>query len=322
MTPVTQTTHPSELWQGFWGIQVLHAGQSLGLFETLLAEKSPSTLAQERGLEVRYAESWCQAASHFGLLLQNEDRFQTPPQHADWLERSKGYTHTHLHLVKRANETLDAVFGGRALPEPQISLRLLLQESLQANYQWLFQEITTASPNLEARLRVEGRALEIGCGVGFGLSFLRDFYPNLELFGLEADYECALEAERTTRAVIHVGEFPRARFAQGFDLILCFRSLTASRDPRALLLECARLLNKDGFFLLGSETSDENRARKSQARLHGERFAYNILAGESLVNSFTKLELHTLLDDCGLEIELEMDAPDWATPAFLCRLKA
>lgn len=322
MPPVTQTTHPSELWQGFWGIQVLHAGQSLGLFETLLTEKSPNALARERGLEVRYAELWCQAASRFGLLLQNGDKFQTPPQHADWLERSKGYTHTHLHLAKRANETLDAVFGGRALPEPQISLRLLLQENLQANYQWLFQEITAASSELEARLRTDGRALEIGCGVGFGLSFLRDFYPNLELFGLEADYECALEAERTTRAVIHVGEFPRARFAQGFDLILCFRTLAASRDPRSLLLECAKLLNKDGFFLLGSETTDENRSRKSQARLQGERFAYNILAGESLVNAFTKVELHDLLADCGLEIKLEIDAPDWATPAFLCRLKA
>lgn len=320
MTSVTgKTYHPSELWQGFWGVQVLHVGQSLGLFEALTIAKSAESLAAERGLEPRYVKLWCEAALSYRLLVQEAENYQTDPECARWLLESQGFTFTHLHLARRANEMLSAVFGGRALPEPQISLRLMLQENLQANYQWFFQQCAQANSQLESRLSQPGRVLEIGCGVGYGLSFLRNFYPALELFGLEADFECAQESERTTKSIIHVGELPGKRFAQGFDLIICFRSLSAVSAPRQLLLECAELLKDDGFFLLGSETNDENPGRKCVARQRGERLAYNLLAGESLVNSFSRAELLALLSESGLRVENEIPAPDWATPILICR---
>jgi SAM-dependent methyltransferase len=314
----TDTSHPSDLWRGFWGIQVLHVGQSLELFDALQTSKTPQAVAEEKGMENRYVELWCKSAESYGFLESTEDGFRTPDSHSDWLNCSKGFTHTHLHLAQRANETLKAVFGGRALPEPQISLRLLLQENLQANYHWLFGEVTKAVSELEEKMRNGGRALEIGCGAGFGLNYLRDYYPNLELFGIEADYECAQEAERTTKAVVHVGEQVGSRFAKGFDLIVCFRTLSAVSDPANLLAECAKLLKPDGFFLLGSETNDEMSGRKSRARIQGERLAYNILAGDHLKNTFTKDDLQSLLRDSGLKIRTEIEAPDWATPAMVC----
>jgi 2-polyprenyl-3-methyl-5-hydroxy-6-metoxy-1,4-benzoquinol methylase len=317
-TKTTDTSHPSDLWRGFWGIQVLHAGQSMGLFEALQSPKSTTTLAEEMGLEKRYVRLWCESAESYGLLESTEQGYQTPNSYLSWLDRSKGFTHTHLHLARRANETLEAVFGGRALPEPQISLRLLLQENLQANYHWLFGEVIGAVPELEQKMRSGGRTLEVGCGAGFGLTYLRDYYPNLELFGMEADYECAQEAERTTKAVVHVGENVGSRFIKGFDLIVCFRTLSATSDPATLVSECAKLLKPEGFFILGSETTDENLVRKSQARIQGERLAYNILAGEHLKNSFTKAELRSFLTESGLKVRAEIEAPDWATPALVC----
>ncbi|MCA9779797.1 MAG: methyltransferase domain-containing protein [Candidatus Eremiobacteraeota bacterium] len=320
-TKTTDTSHPSTLWRGFWGIQVLHAGQSLGLFDALHTPRTPADLAQERGLEPRYAELWCESAEAYDMLQESDGHYQTRPEYADWLHDSRGFTYTHLHLSRRANETLEAVFGGRALPEPQISLRLLLQENLQANYRWLYREVVAAVPEVEKKLTGSGRALEVGCGAGFGLSYLRSYYPNLELFGLEDDYECAQEAERTTKAVIHVGEFPGPRFGRGFDLIICFRTLSAISDPAKLLADCAELLERDGFFILGSETSDDNDARKSGARVQGERLAYNILAGDHLKNSFTGDELKKILAQAGFEIQAEISAPDWATPALVCTHK-
>lgn len=310
--------HPSELWNGFWGIQVLQTGQSLGLFQSLTEAKSASELAQERGLEPRYTLLWCEAATNFGLLERSQEQYQTPIEHSDWLIRSKGFTQSHLHLSRRMNETLTAVFGGRALPEPPVSLRLLLQENLQANYDWLFREASAASETLENMLTGSSRVLEVGCGLGFGLSHLRAYYPSLELFGLEADYECAQEAERSTKAIIHVGELPGNRFAQGFDLVVCFRTLTATTDPAALLAECSQLLKSDGLFLLGTEVTDDDRQRKSEARVQGERLAYNVLAGESLRHAFSTEQLRELLQNSGFTIDKELEAPDWATPAFLC----
>lgn len=318
MTIATHSTHPSELWRGYWGIQVLHAGQTLGLFEVLQEPRTCQELATLLHLEPRYIRLWCEAAQSFGLVEEHEGRFQAPAAHLDWLQRSSGFTHSHLHLSERMNETLRAVFGGRALPEPPISLRLLLQENLQANYQWMFQEAVESQASLGQILQKHARVLEVGCGAGFGLSILRNFHPNLELFGLESDYECAQEAERATKAIIHVGEFPAERFSRDFELIVCFRTLTASSDPKRLLSECAKLLHPKGLLLLGSEFSDEQDKRKGEARSRGELLAYNVLAGEFLVNAFTRDALRKIVAEVGLSVMAEVDAPDWATPLFIC----
>ncbi|MFA7480337.1 MAG: class I SAM-dependent methyltransferase [Vulcanimicrobiota bacterium] len=319
MTTKTAFSHPSTLWKGFWGVQVLHVGQSLGLFEALDSPKSAAQLAQDRSLEPRYVQLWCESAHSYGFLERSEDKYSSREEYAQWFLESRGFTHTHLHLARRSNETLEAVFGGRALPEPQISLRLLLQENLQANYRWLFREVLRAVPAVEQTLTREGRALEVGCGAGFGLSYLRNYYPSLELFGLEADYECAQEAERSTKAVIHVAELPGSRFSRSFDLIICFRNLSAVSEPARLLSECAQLLEPGGYFLLGSETREQDDGRKSEARVQGERLAYNILAGEHLKSTFSKSELKAYLKSAGFELVAEIDAPDWATPTFVCR---
>lgn len=320
-SPTQQSTHPSELWRGYWGVQVLQAGQALGLFQALVEPKSAEALAQELQMEIRYIQLWCRSAMEYGLLVETDGRFQTPDHCKEWLLRSGGFTQSHLHLTRRMSETMHAVFGGRALPEPPISLRLLLQENLQANYQWLFQEATQNCTKLESILGGDSRVLEVGCGVGYGLSYLRSFHPNLELTGMEVDYECAQEAERSTKAVIHIGELPKEKFSRSFNLIVCFRTLSASSKPAELLRECAGLLAPDGVFLLGSEVTDEDRRRKCKARLSGERLAYNILAGEALVNDYSRSELVKLLDSCGLQLVNEIAAPDWATPVFICERK-
>lgn len=322
VTLATKSTHPGELWRGYWGIQVLQVGQTLGLFEAFQEQQAVDRVARERGLEERYLQLWCEAAESFGLVEKVENEYRTPPEHHQWLVRSRGFTESHIHLSRRMNETLHAVFGGRALPEPPISLRLLLQENLQANYQWMFQEAAQAWPALAETLSGSSRVLEVGCGLGFGLSYLRDFHPALDLVGLEPDYECAQEAERTTKAVIHVGDFPAERLSKSFDLVVCFRALTASPDPQRLLKECSQLLNPRGLFLLGSELEEPCETRKDPARCRGERLAYNVLAGESLLNSFSHPELLDLLAGAELELQQEIAAPDWATPLFLCTSKA
>ena len=320
MSSVVNKHHPSELWRGYWGIQVLYIGQSLGLFESLKDPQSVETLARTKNMDAAYVGHWCEAALSFQLLKKLEDLYQTPPDFQDWLSLSKGFTQSHLNLNRRMNETLSAVFGGRALPEPTISLRLLLQESLQANYRWLFQEASLLSPKLQGILSKQSRVLEISCGLGFGLSYLRDFYPKLELFGIESDYECAQEAERSTKAVIHIGELPRGKFSKKFELIVSFRSLSASQNPETLLRECAELLSDDGLFLLGSELTNEELHRKDEARMQGERLTYSILTRESLNHTFTQTQLASLLEKTGFRILQQLKAPDWATPAFLCAL--
>lgn len=310
---------PAWLWEGFWGVQLLHAGQSLGLFEALEQPHTAGELAAKLRLEARYTELWCRAAAACELLIQEQDRFETAPSMRDWLRESRGFTESHLHLSHRLNETFQAVFSGRALPEPPISLRLILSESLLQNYRWLFETVPASQPDFADALQGASRALEVGCGIGLGLGVLRSHFPQLELYGLEADFDCAREAERATRAVIHVGETPGERFGKPFDIVICFRALAAAPQPEELLGQCAQAMAEGGWLVLGSELQDQADQRKSSARSLGELFAYQLLAGEGEVNFLTREQLLEMLDRQGLDVEAEVRAPDWGTPLLLCR---
>ncbi len=320
-TPPPSHRHPSSLWEGFWGIQLLHAGQSLGLFEALAEPLGSAELAEKLHLEPRYTENWCVAAVACGLLSQQDTRFQTPPDLRDWLSGSRGFTESHLHLSHRLNETFQAVFAGRALPEPPVSLRLMLGDSLLQNYRWVLETVPTQVPGFAEALQRAHRTLEVGCGIGVGLGVLRSHYSQLDLYGLEADFDCAREAERATRAVIHIGETPGDRYAKPFDLVFCFRALASAENPEQLLSECAKILSPEGWLILGSEVQDRAGVRKSSARSLGELFAYQMLAGAANVNFFTREQLIEMIDRCGLQVEAEVEAPDWGTPLYMCSLQ-
>lgn len=311
-----QATHPGALWDGFWGIQLLHIGQTLGLFEALEEGQTPAELAKGLGLEARFTKSWCRAAAKLGLLAEQDGSFSTPADSRDWLHDSRGFTTSHVHLASRINETMEAVFHGRALPEPPIALRLVLQQSLQRNYQWLYQEVTQEVPEFGAHLQSSTKVLEVGCGLGLGLMELRSQYPSLELYGLEADYECAREAERSTRAIIHIGEQPR--FETTFDVVVSFRSLALFSEPSTILKDCFDKLNPGGWLVVGSEMESKDDKRKSAARSSSEKFAYELLAGDSKLKFLDRLELRKILDEVGFLIAAEIDGPDWGTPLFLC----
>ena len=311
--------HPSQLWEGFWGIQLLNIGQSLGLFEELTEAKSAQELATNLGLEARYSELWCEASEAAGLLVHENGKYQAPEQVVDWMKSSGGFTSSHIHLSHRLNETLGAVFHGRALPEPPISLRLILQENLQQNYKWLFETLAQGPTELGSVLHKGERILEVGCGLGLGLAQAKLLYPNLEVYGLEADYDCAQEAENASKGVIHIGHLPAERFRQEFDIILCFRSLSSNPKPQELLDQCGKLLRKGGWFILGTEHSADEQGRKSAARFQGENFAYRMLAGDADLTLFSPEELEKMVSKAGLTIESRVESPDWATPLFLCR---
>jgi SAM-dependent methyltransferase len=92
--------------------------------------------------------------------------------------------------------------------------------------------------------RIRGRILENGCGVGMYMEHLARYGG--EVFGLEYDFERAVEAHlRSTYIVRAAGEalpFP----ADSFDLILSHEVLEHVQDDRRAAAEIARTLRPGG----------------------------------------------------------------------------
>ncbi len=309
----------TNFWEGFWGIQIIHVGQTLELFEAFANWETPDKVCQERSIESRHLIHWCSAAQSLGLLEKSQEQFRTAPALKDWLTNSEGFTSSHLHLARRMNETFEAILHGRALPEPPIALRILLQDSLRRNYRWLFEAVPLLHAEFRAHLESSSRALEVGCGIGLGLAELQQRYPQIEVYGLERDYECAREAERLNRCVIHVGELPAKTFEKSFDLIICFRTLAGTTCPRTLLAQCRQVLNPGGWLVLGTELAIEDRNEKTAGQIHAEHFLYQLLAGEASFRLYSRQEILTLLTELEFETLTEIPGTDWGTPVFLAR---
>lgn len=301
---------------GFWGTWLLHLGQQLGLFAALAeAPATSAALAERLGYEPDYTDVWCRAAHAYEFLEGSpEEGWRLAEGLAEVLEPLGAWAATYVRVSYRVNETLEAVFRGTALPEPSLSLRLLLADGLRASYRGLLDRLIPQVPELEARLRQGGRVVEFGCGTGYGLELLKERYPHLELTGIESDYECAREAERATRAVIVVGTAEESRYESRFDAAIFHRSLEESEDPRRALARAAAALKPGGFLIvsspeLGAEGFEAPRSEEGRLRL-GERFFFGMFLAGSRGPRPLPLNLEAWAEEEGLDLEAAVDTDD------------
>jgi len=277
-----RTSQLNSYFVGFWGTWVVHLGCQLGLFRVLEEEAlSESELAERLGFERDYVGVWCQTADAFEFLeRQGDGRYRLGEGMVQALEVGGPWAGALVHVSNRVCETLEAVFRGTAPPEPHLSLHLQMAQLVRASYQDLFARQLTRVPQLQALLTGGGRLVEFGCGCGHGLDIVRRLYPEVEPTGLEADYECAREAERATRAVIVVGSAEDFHYEARFDVAVFHRSLSYCPSP-ALALERAVQALKPGGFLVVSLPEDmpacEAELRTDWGRVRmGERLFYGM----------------------------------------------
>ncbi|CAN0173257.1 unnamed protein product, partial [Phaeothamnion confervicola] len=247
-----------KLWDnlsGFWSVWLIHVGCDLGLFEALRqGPLTPEALAEKKGYEPVYVEVWCGAASSFGYLEGDSlNGYRVTHGWGVLLEHYGDWASTYIRLSQRVYESLEAVFRGRAFPESVLSLRLAMSQGLKASYRSLWDELAPKVPAFMKALRSGNRLIEYGCGFGLGLEMLRDRHPGLELTGVEEDYDCAREAERSTRALIIVGKPEESTYRNRFDVALFHRSLSLCTDPFAALDAALKSLKTGGVLVVLSE---------------------------------------------------------------------
>lgn len=309
-------------YEGFWATWLMHVGRELGLFARLLQQpdQTSEALAESLGFEAPYVEVWCQAAFRYDYLEESSGGWRVAEGWDELLNGSAAWSTTWVQLSNRVYETLEAVFRGRALPESSLNLRLHLAEGLRASYRWLWLMWAPQVPELLAKLQGGKRLIEYGCGYGLGLELLRQHYPQMELTGLEWDYDCAREAERVTRAVVVVGQPEESSYRNRFDLAVFHRALALCEQPQEALRRACAALRRDGLLVIVSESDlsgDTPMSRQTQRLRIGERFFFQMFHASDALRSVPLAQIEAWLQGFGMKTVRRDASPLGGSPALV-----
>lgn len=285
--------------------------------------QEPTTLEQlseSKGLEAHYTQAWLDTAEAYGIVEQEGESYCLAAGWNEQLDQVGAWSSTYVRISSRVQESLDAVFRGRALPEPALSLRLLLQDGLSSSYRWLWSELPKLCPPLEEKLAGGGKLIEFGCGIGSGLQVLTELYPQLELTGTEADYDCAREAERLTKSVIAVTTPEQSRYRERFDIAVFHRSLAACADTKKSLTRGIQCLVPGGLLIVSSraQVGQPQESVRNRNRL-GERFFYRMFLSPNSLADLSLDEIEGLTVDCGAEVLARVTDAPHSTPTLVFR---
>ena len=321
---VVRAPRSERLWDnlsGFWSVWLIHVGSDLGLFEALRrGSLTPAELAERKGYEPVYVEVWCNAASSFGYLEgDTASGYRVTSGWGQLLEHYGDWASTYIRLSQRVYESLEAVFRGRAFPESVLSLRLAMTQGLRASYRSLWNDLAPKVPALAKRLQSGNRLIEYGCGFGLGLEMLRERCSGLELTGIEEDFDCAREAERSTRALIIVGKSEDTTYRNRFDVALFHRSLTLCSEPFRALDAAIKGLKSGGVLVVLSEGEiPESGQLEPRARIRlCERMFFQMFLSEHALRSITLDHLEGWAAKLPLELIYRDPSPRRGSPCLI-----
>jgi SAM-dependent methyltransferase len=308
--------------EGFWAVWLVHVGTELGLFRELEHHHvQPEALAERLGFELPYTMVWCKAAQAYGFLeWADHEGYRVAPGWGPVVFGNGPWSSTYIRLSQQVNQSLEAVFRGRALPESSLSLRLHLSDGLRQSYHWIWDELVAQVPPLHERLENECRLVEFGCGIGLGLEMAKDRFPQLELTGVEPDFECAREAERTTRAVVVVERLQDFQSQAQFDVVLFNRALATCEEPRRAIDRAIECLKPGGFLIICSDAEIPGGPDvfPESARLRlGERFFYQMFITSDALRNLALSEIERWCRDECLETVFRDDHGEQGSPTLI-----
>lgn len=149
-----------------------------------------------------------------------------------------------------------------------------------------------------------GCILDVGCGLGFLLSGLKDGW---EKHGVEVSKFAASHA--TQFGQIHLGDLHSALYPdEYFDVVVMHHVIEHIEDPVATINEIRRILKRGGHLLLGTPDFDSGCARR-----FGEN--YRLLHDKTHISLFTNDSMHRFLRDHGFQID-RVEYPFFETRYF------
>ncbi|MBZ5498963.1 MAG: class I SAM-dependent methyltransferase [Acidobacteriia bacterium] len=234
-----------------------------------MVEAGPATvsdLAARTHLNERYMREWLALMATAGYVLYDaaNSRYRLPREYATVLcdENSPLFMGGFVELlacVFPTNKVMEGIRGGKGPLSEDYPPELWegVERSTAPGYRNFLTEIyIPAMPDIAARLRASGAALDVGCGGGLASLESAIAYPKAEVFGLDV-FAPSIERARKNAASAGLGD--RIHFdtydgitlpAERFDLITLCYTVHHLTDPVKTLGSIGNALRKGGSLMI------------------------------------------------------------------------
>jgi len=316
---------------GFQATWIAHIGRRAGLFAALAEAGSGvqvAELAARLGVSPRYLAVWCRAAYACELLDYEPARgYRLAPHMAALLldPTDPLYLGGRLDFYVAIGEDFaafaDRLEDGAIFPRAEHNPGLLraLQEMTKPDFQIMGDVVLPQAPAIAARLEAGGRALDVGCGAGYGVVYFARRFPRASVVGVEQDASMLALARETVaasgvadRAAVQEGDARALAFDREFDLVYLNVALHETGGPAEYartLQGCYRALQPGGGVLVSEMPyPDDVRAYRTPVN----RLLAGVQHHEALVGcgEITIDELRQLLEAAGFARVRRCDQPN------------
>lgn len=245
-----------------------YIGDRLGIYKAML-DTGPATvsmLAAKTHLNERYLQEWLALMATAGYVDYESysSKYSLPREHAQVLcdENSPffmaGFIES-LACVFATTKVIEGFRGGKGpLSEdyPPEHWEGIERSTAPSYRNFLTQSYLPAMPEVVARLRAGGTALDLGCGAGLAAIAIAKAYPKAEVFGFDVFAPSIEKAKNNAQAAdlgqrIHFETYDGITLpADRFDLITACYTVHHLTDPEKVLSAVRRALKKGASLLV------------------------------------------------------------------------
>ena len=253
---------------GGMAVGLAHVGTQTGLFKAMDGKGAMTIgdVVSASGLQARYVEEWLKGMVAAGYLDYDAaaGTFALPDEHAyllaaDDTDHYMGGLFGMLPpLLTVAPRVVDAFRHGGGVPFAEFApeCREAIDLMNRGNYEHRLVDYWLAQlPDVTARLRAGGRALDVGCGTGHVVLALAKAFPVSEIVGVDPDSKSIATANAASAGIASAPRFVNATLDQveaksKFDLITLCDVLHDLPAPIPVLTDIRARLAPDGVLLV------------------------------------------------------------------------
>lgn len=180
------------------------------------------------------------------------------------------------------------------------SAQLLIPKKEKKEFDWASLEYQDILDVLNKYIKSRGKVLDIGCGNGFFLKFMKD--NGWEVLGLEPSIKASKYARRLGVPVVNktLEEFNEKKWQGYFDAINCRNVLEHAVNPRQILAICKKLLDKTRGILSVNVPNDFNLFQITAQKILNNPYWYITIPEH--INYFNFESISRLLERSGFRV--------------------